>query len=156
MADENQEKKIIVDDDWKAQARAEKEKLAAEQKAKAAEKSAESPAGADPSAAGAHGQELPPASFTSLINTLASQALFALGAVPDPMTQKRYVDLDLAKFHIDMLKVVEEKTTGNLTEEEKQMLNTTSYELRSSYIAIARQVSEQQMGAQGPAAGMGG
>lgn len=142
----NDEPKIHVDDDWKAQARAEKEKLAAEQAKRKAEGAPEGPEGEAPGAGAAQAggsRELPSASFTALVNTIASQTLFALGAVPDPATKKRYVDLDLARFHIDTLKVLDEKTAGNLSDEEKSLLDNTTYELRSSYLAIARQLAEQ-------------
>ncbi len=128
-ANDSDTPKIHIDDDWKAQARAEKERLASEQKNKDAEAGGE---------AGGERPKLPPATFETLVSTMASQALFALGAVPDPNTQKAYVDLELARFHIDMLKVLEEKAAGNLTDEEKQMLDATLYELRSHFVAVSR------------------
>ncbi len=69
--------------------------------------------------------------------TLASQALFALGAVPDPQTGKRYLDLELAKYYIDTLKMLEAKTANNLTSEEKTQLDNALYQLRSAYIQAA-------------------
>jgi len=124
MNDNSQDQpKIIVDDDWKAQAQAEKERLAAEQQTGAA--AAERPA-------------LPQASFSTLVTTTASQTLFALGVAPDPQTQKPHVDLELARYHIDTLKVLDEKTAGNLTDEEKALLDSTLYELRTHYMRIAQ------------------
>jgi len=124
MNDNSQdEPKIIVDDDWKAQAQAEKERLAAEQQTGAA--AAERPA-------------LPQASFSTLVTTTASQTLFALGVAPDPQTQKPHADLELARYHIDTLKVLDEKTAGNLTDEEKALLDSTLYELRTHYMRIAQ------------------
>ena len=121
--DKTEQPKIVVDSDWKEQARAEKERLAAQQ-AKA------DPQAPGPRAAGAPGdmRGLPPANFVTLVSTIASQALFALGAMPDPQTQKRYVNLELAKHQVDTLKVLEEKTKGNLTDEEKALLDRTLYE----------------------------
>jgi len=131
MADNGQEDpKIIIDSDWKAQAQAEKEKLAAEQ-AKAS-----GPAGEEPAAA--ESRQLPEASFTTLVTTIASQAMFAMGAVPDPETQKRFVDLDLAKYQIDSLKVLEAKTAGNRTDEETELLDATLYELRTQFVRVAQ------------------
>ena len=127
---EEQKPKIIVDDDWKSQARAEKEKLTAEQgKAK--------PAAAGEGPADAHAA-LPPATFASHVTTLASQAFFALGAMPDPQTNKRFVDLDLAKFYIDTLKMLQQKTRGNLTEDETKLLENTLYDLMNHYVRIAQ------------------
>jgi len=126
--------KIHVDSDWKAQAQAEKAKLA--------EKSKAAPKPGGPGAPGAQGG-LPPANFETLISTMITQALFAMGAIPDPRTGQRMQHLDLARHHIDMLSVIEEKTKGNLTEEETTMLTGALYELRTRYIQLssaARQV----------------
>lgn len=127
MSDQDESPKIHVDSDWKAQAQAEKEKLA--QQAKETEKKGP--------AAGAGAGGLPPVSFETLVSTMATQALFAMGAIPDPRTGQRVQHLDLARHHIDMLGVLEEKTKGNLTEEENKMLAGTAYELRSRYIQIS-------------------
>ena len=126
--------KIIVDDDWKAQARAEKEKLAEE-----AEKKAEAEGG--PGAAGGGPRQLPPASFTTLVNSLAMQAVFALGGMEDRRTGRRYVDLDVAKHHIDTLTVLDEKTKGNLTDDEKKLLDQALYESRMQYVNMAQRIS---------------
>jgi hypothetical protein len=127
--------KIIVDDDWKTQAQAEKQKLAAE-----AEAEAEGAEGAQPAGAGGQ-RELPPASFVTLISSIVTQAFMSLGGVEDPRTKKRYVDLDVAKHHIDTLVVLEEKTKGNLTDDEKQMLDQGLYECRMQYVNIAQRVA---------------
>ncbi len=128
--------KIAVDDDWKAQAQAEKEKLA-EQVTKP-EAAAE-----DEAAAGAEGQarELPPANFATLVSSLVTQIIFSLGGVEDPKTKRRYVDLDLAKHHIDILGLLEEKTKGNLTDEEKKLLDQALYEVRMQYVQIAQRAT---------------
>lgn len=127
MADEAP--KIHIDSDWKAQAQAEKQKLA--EKAKAG--------GEKPGAPGApRGQAgLPPATFETLVSTMVTQALFAMGAIPDPRTGQRMQHLDLARHHIDMLTVLEEKTKNNLSEEEATMLSGAVYELRTRYIQMA-------------------
>ena len=124
--------KIIVDDDWKSQAQTEKERLA--------EKAEKHPAGG----AAAEGQgaprELPPANFATLVGTLVTQIILALGGMEDPRTKKRYVDLDLAKHHIGMLSVIEEKTKGNLSDEEKKLLDNALYETRMQYVQLAQRV----------------
>jgi Domain of unknown function (DUF1844) len=132
--------KIIVDDDWKTQAQAEKQKLAEQTKAK--QRAAE-PGGASEAAASggegrgrASGGQLPPASFESLVSTMTTQALFAMGAIPDPATGQRMAHLDLARHHIDMLSVLEDKTKNNLSKEESDMLATTLYELRNRYVQL--------------------
>ena len=138
MSDSNNQEpapKIIVDDDWKAQAQAEKERLSAEEVAP--------PAGDD-----AQGQrQMPEASFEVLISSMVTQAMFALGAIEDPATKKRYLDLDLAKHHIDMLTVLEEKTKGNLSDDEAKLLDQALYESRMHYVQVANAVANQVMGA---------
>ena len=148
MAEEDQQTpKIIVDDDWKAQAQAEKEKLA-----KDAEAKAEAPPGQG--AAGGEGgpRELPPASFSVLVSSLVTQIFFSLGAVEDPRTKKRYIDLDMARHHIDMLKVLEEKSQNNLSEEEKKLLDRATYEARMQYVQVAQQMSQAAGGGAGQVA----
>jgi hypothetical protein len=135
MSDEDPSPILHVDDDWKAQAQAEKAKLA--EKEKAAQQTASSePAQADAAAQAGPGK-IPPADFTTLVSSIATQALFSLGAMPDPQTGQRYTNLDIARHHIDSLSVLEEKTKGNLTEDETKMLASTLYELRQSYVQIA-------------------
>ena len=129
MAEES-ESKLHIDADWKAQAQAEKQKLAEQSKTKAGT------AGAGASGAGAAGG-MPPANFETLLSTMATQALFAMGAIADPRTGQRTLHLDLARHHIDMLAVIEEKTQGNLTEEEANTLAGTLYELRTRYVQAA-------------------
>lgn len=131
MSDQDPPPILHVDDDWKAQAQAEKAKLAEKEKAAKAD-----PDNAGTAPQGAPGQ-IPPADFTTLVSSIATQALFAMGAMPDPQTGQRYANLDIARHHIDSLSVLEEKTKGNLNEEETKMLATTLYELRSSYVQIA-------------------
>ena len=131
--------KIIADDDWKAQAQAEKQELAEKIETAGAEGEAEGKGGAAPG----EGKErqLPPASFPTLVSSLVTQTFMALGGMQDPQTGKRYVDLDLAKYHIDTLVVIEQKTEGNLTDEEKKLLDQGLYECRMQYVNIAQRVS---------------
>ena len=135
----NQDKlKIVVDEDWKAQAEAEKQKLAEKEKSAAAPAA---PLGAAPEEGGeAEGREraLPPASFATLVSSIVTQALFAVGAIEDPHTGHRYLDLGLAKHHIDTLAVLEEKTKGNLTDQEKRLLDAALYEIRMAYVQAAQ------------------
>jgi len=134
--------KIIVDDDWKAQAQAEKQKLAEQAKAReevAAPSGSTSPAvpgDAGAGTPGGGGRQMPAASFETLISTMATQALFSMGAIPDPQTGQRMAHLDLARHHIDMLTIIEEKTKGNLSKEESDLLANTVYELRNRYVQL--------------------
>jgi len=146
MAEE--EPKIHVDADWKAQAQQEKQKLAEQEKAKSGESGQQEQ--------GEQGQQgMPPANFETLISTMATQALFAMGAIPDPRTGQASVSIELARHHIDMLGVIEEKTQGNLTKEESDMLAGTLQELRTRYVQVAEALQQQAQG-QGGQAGQGG
>ena len=147
MADDKP--KIIVDSDWKAQAQAEKERLAAkEAAAKPAPKPGASPSSGDPaSAAGPHGQAAPGQEeevtlFEELLRMLASQALLYMGAFPDPSTGQAVLSPEMAKLNIDMLGMLEEKTKGNLTEVESQVIRSYLHELRMQYVEISRAVAK--------------
>ncbi|HLP83656.1 MAG TPA: DUF1844 domain-containing protein [Phycisphaerales bacterium] len=149
------EPKIIIDSDWKAQAQAEKEKLAAS-KPKPVAKPAASPADPDAEA----GDEEERTRFDDLVAMLASQALAYMGYVPDPRTGQAMVSLEYAKLHIDMLGVLEEKTKGNLSEAEQTALTRTASELRMAFVelskAVAQAVAEGRIKPRSAAGGMGG
>ncbi|HUU92722.1 MAG TPA: DUF1844 domain-containing protein [Phycisphaerae bacterium] len=125
-----EEGKIHVDSDWKKEAQAEKQRLARE--AEAAEPSAGGP-GAEPGA----DQALPQASFASLVQMLATQAAIFMSDQRDPQTGRSMQHLDLAKHNIDLLAVLEQKTKGNLADDEKKLLDHMLYELRMVYVSVA-------------------
>jgi len=120
------EKKIIVDEDWKSQVAAEKEELKREQ---SSAKAPENPATTPPSA-------LPEASFALLITSFATEAMVALGQLPNPITQKMETNLDQARYVIDMLQMLQEKTQGNLTAEEETALEDLLHQLRLAFVAV--------------------
>jgi len=72
--------------------------------------------------------------FTGFILTLNTSALIHLGEIPDPHTRKRMHDIHAAKHTIEILELLEEKTRGNLTSEEKTLLEDVIYELRLKYM----------------------
>ncbi len=115
------EKKIIVDDDWKSQVQAEKEALEQQQ-----QQQAEAPP---------EGQ-MPPASFPMLLTTLATEAMVALGQIPHPATGKAEQNLEAAKYFIDTLGMLEEKTQGNLETDESQSLTDVLHQLRMAFVAM--------------------
>ncbi len=130
MSDPEQPK-IIVDDDWKSAARQEKEKLASQEAAKKAEGGSEGAGG------------LPEkVTFDDMLRLMATQALMYMGAFPDPQTGKAMVALDVAKVHIDMLGVLDEKTKGNLTDEESKSLTGILNELRMQFVEVAKAVEQ--------------
>jgi hypothetical protein len=137
MAKEEEPKKIIVDEDWKHEAQREKEVLAA----KEAEEKKEEPAeGEDPR----RGGPLPEGNLAALISMLTTQTLFALGFLQIKGEEEREPDLDLARYNIELLTSLEEKTKGNLTAQEQQLLKNTLSELRMGYVSVANQLSSQQ------------
>lgn len=77
---------------------------------------------------------LPQVTFSSFIMSLTSSVLMHFGDIPDPNTGERKTDLDLAKHGIDTIAMLKEKTKGNLTEEEQQMLDNILTELRLRYV----------------------
>jgi CTP:molybdopterin cytidylyltransferase MocA len=118
MSQENPTRKIIVDEDWKEEAQREKERLAEEIEQARREKL----------------QPPLPASFSVLVASLATQAAIHLGDMPHPLTGKTEVNLAEARFHIDMLGVLQEKTRGNLTPEEAKALDTVLFDLRMRFV----------------------
>jgi hypothetical protein len=82
---------------------------------------------------------LPKADFAGLVLSLATSALFHLGLVPDPETgQPGAKNLALARHSIDTLELLEDKTRGNLTGEESQLLANLLTELRVHYVESSR------------------
>jgi hypothetical protein len=161
MADD--QPSLHIDTDWKKQAQEEKRKLADEEHKRAADreaaKSAASapamspedlaptagrPASAGPSSpsrsrSGARGERaIPEASFATLVSSLATQVLLYLGDLT-PRGVEPQVNLDMAKFNVDLLGVIEEKTKNNLTPDEQKMLDNALYEARMRYVSVASQ-----------------
>jgi uncharacterized protein DUF1844 len=79
-----------------------------------------------------------PTSFLSLIMSLASNAAASLGMMPHPATGETGVDLQTAKHWIDVLGMLEEKTRGNLDEQEARMLENLLADLRMQYVSFAQ------------------
>ena len=147
---------LHIDTDWKKQAQEEKRRLAEEEQKRAAEKSAAAPppsmaGGAAPTpstgraaapgarASGASRERaMPEASFPTLVQSLMTQVLLYLGDLTPRGTEPQ-INLDMAKFNIDLLNVLEEKTKGNLTLDEQKMLDAALYETRMRYVSVASQ-----------------
>lgn len=79
----------------------------------------------------------PDPDFKFFITTLAMQASIALGHLANPATDKTEKDPVQAKFIIDTLGMLQEKTKANLTKEETDLLENLLYELRVAYLAKA-------------------
>src|SRR5215471_7832757 len=105
---ETEKPKIIIDEDWKSQVQAEKEAA----KAAEAQTPSSGTAAAKPETQPAD-RPLPPASLTFLCTTLATEAMIALGQIPNPITSKVELRPQQAKHFIDTLAMLDEKTKGN-------------------------------------------
>ena len=80
---------------------------------------------------------MPEVTFTAFVMSLNTSALFHLGVMGDPDTGEKKQDLVLAKHTIDTLKLLEEKTRGNLNGEEQDILKHVLYDLKMRYVALA-------------------
>jgi len=78
-----------------------------------------------------------PASFVSFLMSIASNAASALGMMEHPVTHQREVDVELGKHWIDVLGMLEKKTTGNLSAQEERMLKGLLADLRMQYVSLA-------------------
>jgi hypothetical protein len=126
------EKKIIIDEDWKSQVEAERAEAA---KAKPAATETAAAMGKDESETA--DPPMPPASFELLLTTLATEALVALGHVPHPVTGKTQVQRNQAKFLIDTVDLLRQKTAGNLTTSEQQVIDSLLHQMRLVFVATA-------------------
>ena len=122
---------LHVDSDWKAEAQAEKERLSRQEKEKAKTEG------------GSRSRELPAPDFKGLVGTLATQAIMGLGAMGDQKTGRVVIDLDGARFSIDLRGVPEEKTKGNLTDDENKDLHQVVVELRNRFVQITQLLAQQ-------------
>ena len=74
--------------------------------------------------------------FSTFILSLNTAALVHLGEIPDPITNKKEVNLTLAKQTIDTLEMLKEKTKGNLTADEEKLLQSILYELKLKFLKL--------------------
>ena len=81
--------------------------------------------------------KLPPVDFSAFIAELGTTTLAYLGGFQNPETKEVFVDLEMAKRTIDTIDLLKEKTKGNLTAPESNLLDNTLYNLRMTYIRIA-------------------
>jgi len=119
MSEQTGSGKLHIDSDWKTEAARDKERLAEQEKQPP-------PRGEAQTAAG----------FVELLNMLAMQAVIGLGGYQGPGGERIPPNPAAAKHHIDLLEVLDKKTTGNLSEEEKRTLDSVLYELRMQYVQV--------------------
>ena len=73
--------------------------------------------------------------FPSYVLSYYTQSLVLLGEVPNPYTNKQEEDLEAARHTVDILGMLKDKTKGNLTADEDQLLESVLYEVRMKYMA---------------------
>ena len=127
MADDKNAK-LIIDDDWKQEAQKEKEILAEKEK-----QEQENPEATGPTAS------LPPADFSSLVSMLGTQAFYAMGFIRTREDEEPVQDLKMAKYNVDLLSVLQEKTKNNLSDEDQKLLDETLQQLRMAFVQASNQ-----------------
>lgn len=81
---------------------------------------------------------MPEVTFHAFIMSLNTSALYHLGEIADPSTGKRIVELDLARHAIDTLTLMQEKTKGNLTVDEGELLKTILYDIKLRFVNASK------------------
>tara|TARA_B100001248_G_scaffold230055_1_gene189768 strand:- start:2075 stop:2395 length:321 start_codon:yes stop_codon:yes gene_type:complete len=78
--------------------------------------------------------------FSYVVQTFKSSALISLGKTRNPMTKKVDINLEQAKYYLDILAMLQKKTKNNLSEYEKQMLTNNLSEVKMSLIEVKQSV----------------
>ena len=74
------------------------------------------------------------ANFSTLVLSIGSSAAMALGLAPQPGSSELVKDLDLARFNIDLLRMLREKTKGNLLPDEQHFIDSITTDLQMKYV----------------------
>jgi hypothetical protein len=80
-------------------------------------------------------RKLPEVTFNMFITGLMMEAFVALGELENPVSNKKETNLTHAKFIIDTLSLLKEKTQGNLSQDESALIEGVLYELRMKYVS---------------------
>ena len=80
--------------------------------------------------------------FVEFVMMQAQNAALFLGQIPNPKTGEGEVNLELAKMFIDQLAMIQEKTRGNLTNEEATVLRNAISNLQMAYVEVAQQAAK--------------
>ncbi len=126
----------VKDKRFSSKSEAEKEKIIQQREARTgadAISEIDQPSPAQPAA-----DSLPEVNFSALVFSLSTQAVIQLGEMEDPATREKAPNLPQAKQTIGILEILQEKTKGNLTPEEKSMLDSLLYDLRMRYVNICK------------------
>ncbi len=82
--------------------------------------------------------DVPEATFAGFVSALAGQTLIHLGLAPNPATGKADLSANEAKYSIDLLQIIRDKTEGNLSDEEDRLISGVLYDLRMRYVNSMR------------------
>lgn len=77
---------------------------------------------------------MPEVTFSTFVMSLNTSVLYHLGEMPDPETGQKIVNLELARHAIDTLVVLDQKTKGNLTEEEAELMRNILYDVKMRFV----------------------
>ena len=124
-----------VDEEWKKQAAEEKDEI---------------------DAAPEQGGPLPDADFKSFLSGLATQVLLCMGDVENPMTKQVEKNLPQAKYTIDLLQILKDKTKGNLEPAEIAQMSQLLPQLRMAFVETTKAVQAAADGEAAPEAGEAG
>jgi hypothetical protein len=125
-----------VDEDWKSRVEAERKK----EEEEAAEKAGQPGSGEEP-------KENP--LWPQFLSSLAAQTLMMLGQEPDPISGQHVFNPQQARYTIDLIGMLREKTAGNLTLDERRMTDQIYSELQMMFVEVSKQAAAQQSG-EGP------
>ena len=132
---ENENQNEQSEQDQPVEQQAGQEELAAEVASE--EVASEEVATSDEDSSSTGSEEVTPeASFSSLVTFVAAQTVVALGEGGSDPGGNPAVRLDIARYHIDTLVVLEEKTQGHLSEEEGALLEQYLHQLRMLYVSV--------------------
>ena len=138
MSESQPERNVKTDEAWKDRVRAEAAQAESHApEAATAEAAADAPAPPS-SRPQIQPHQLPPATFSTLVSMLGTQAMVALGVLADPSTGEAEPQPALARHFIDLLSVLETKTKEHLSLDEQRMLNSTLHELRMVFVQVTK------------------
>ncbi len=137
MAEKEEEKGFVIKDRRRFAEGTEAEESKQEPRSEAASAADEQKNAQPEESAGGEQKDrgpLPEVSMATFIFSLSSSALVHLGEIPEPETNLSRIDLPIAKQIIDTLGMLQEKTKGNLDQDEERLLKSVLYDLRMRYI----------------------
>ena len=79
--------------------------------------------------------------FSYIVDTFRSSASISMGKMKNPVTNKTDINLDQAKYYMDLLNILQRKTKNNLTDYEEQMLINTVSELKMNFIEVKNSIN---------------